>query len=509
MSSHDTSSTRGSEALRSGSSIAGFELVRPLAKGSFGSVFEAVQISLGRTVALRLLNADVFADATAQERFVQQQTRLAAIHHPSIVPTYEIGEWQGGRFVATRFVGEESLEQALARGSLEPERARELLGPVAEALDAAHAQDVVHGRIAAHNILIDSAGQLLLADLGLERGGDEAADRAALEELAEAIACARPVRRRHRLYWVAAGSVLAAAAVTVALLAGGGEDEPQATARLAPAVTAETMPLGSSLAPGPYESLGCAPELTPNTPACTLLQTELDRHTLVVRRRGIIRGWAVRGASGELTLTVIRQFDDKPFFRGFSTTEQVSGEEPQLFASSILVRPGDRVGLLLGPGSAVGLRPAGASLLRWGGALPSRPRIPRTPTLLDGELLLRVDVDAGARPPPAQLLRGDEAAAASTGERFAAVTIDLSATRSAEVAVVFSEAAIFIDVFDRGERQARIAVADADPAGELVELEPSCGPYRGFCLQWQNEDDTAIGHEYKLNRDGTGIRLIG
>ena len=509
MSTPATSSTPGNGPLRRGILIAGFELVRPLGQGSCGTVYEATQVSLGRTVALRLLDGTALGDAGA-ELLRSQQASLATIHHPAIVPTYEIGEWPGGWFVATRFVRGASLERAMADGSVRREQLPALLEFVGEALEAAHTGGVVHGNIVSRNILIDQSGQALLADLGLARDGDAAADRRALAALADEVANApapRPSWPR-----LAAGGALVAILVVglIALIAGGGDEAPPASDQPAPPVVAGTTAFGSDLAPGPSKSLGCAPEPTPNTPSCTLLQTRLDGRALVMRDRGLIQAWAVRGAVGELTLEVIRGPDDEPFVRGFSVTEQLSGGEPDDFAANIPVRPGDRIGLLLGPGSTIGSRVGSAeeaSIVSWGGALSSRPRIPRTPTRLEGELLLRVDVAVGARPAPGEEFRGDEAAAAAAGERLDSLTVDLSGG-SAEVAIVELDSEIFIDVFDGASRRARIAVPDADPAGELVNFESICGPNRGFCLLWRNEDGSSTTHEYKLNRDGTRVRLI-
>src|SRR4051812_14746343 len=114
------------DRVQPGTSIAGFAVGRRLGAGSAGTVYEATQPSLGRTVALRLLDQGRFDEPEFAARFSEQQARLAALHHPNIVPTYEAGEWDGGRFVATRYVRGGTFAERLADSSFSRARADEV-----------------------------------------------------------------------------------------------------------------------------------------------------------------------------------------------------------------------------------------------------------------------------------------------------------------------------------------------------------------------------------------------
>ena len=82
----------------------------PLECSGSGAKDQTTQLSLGRTVALRLVGE---ADVPDPAGFEQQQRRAASVHHPALVPIYEAGSWGRGRFVATRFVAGRTLEDLL------------------------------------------------------------------------------------------------------------------------------------------------------------------------------------------------------------------------------------------------------------------------------------------------------------------------------------------------------------------------------------------------------------
>ena len=127
--------------------------------------------------------------------------------------------------------------------------------------------------------------------------------------------------------------------------------------------------VGADLDGGSARTLDCrgrAP--SPDSPTCTVLQADMPGATLVVPQDGVIRHWAVRGARGEMTLTVLRPRRGSGASRSRSpSTETVGSAETQSFDAEVEVERGDRVGLLLAPGSAVGTRDGaeGATLARW------------------------------------------------------------------------------------------------------------------------------------------------
>jgi len=134
-----------------------------------GVVYRAEQLRLERTVALKLLvpelsNADGF-----RERFIREARTAAAIQHPNIVTVYDAGEADGLLYIAMQLIEGTDLATTLSRaGALEPPRALEILGQVADALDAAHALGIVHRDVKPGNVLLDSA-RAYLTDFGLTR----------------------------------------------------------------------------------------------------------------------------------------------------------------------------------------------------------------------------------------------------------------------------------------------------------------------------------------------------
>ncbi len=164
------------EALE-GTFVGGFRIERLIGTGSFGTVYEATQLSLGRTVALRLIERSLLDDGATAHRFAAQQRIAASAHHPSIAPTYEAGDWDGGKFVATRFIRGRTLSELLEDDSLRPRPTGEMMDAVAGALEAAGQAGLVHGRITAQNVLVDATGSAYLTDLGLGRPGSAEEDR--------------------------------------------------------------------------------------------------------------------------------------------------------------------------------------------------------------------------------------------------------------------------------------------------------------------------------------------
>ena len=225
----------------------------------------------------------------------------------------------------------------------------------------------------------------------------------------------------------------------------------------------------------------------------------------------MIRGWAVRGASGDLSLQVIRERGKKAFVVGFSQPERFADPGPRAFPAEIAVRAGDRIGLRLAPGATVGARlgvPA-AAIVRWDGGLTAGPQAADA-TSPEVELMLRADIEAGARPDGPRILVGARAASAPPGAPLAETPLALPAGRAARVVVVAVEGRIALDVV-AGRRLARLAVPDADPAGELLWLEQNCGRVgvRGFCLRWRNPGaESPLAHEYRVLGSGR-IKLIG
>jgi predicted Ser/Thr protein kinase len=150
--------------------IAGYRVDGTIGRGGMGIVYEATQLSLGRTVALKVLTPHLSDDPAFAARFRREAKLQSALDHPNIVPVYEAGETDDGLFLAMRLVRGPSLKELVEEGPLEPERALALVEQVARALDAAHDAGLIHRDVKPQNVLVDEDGTAYLADFGLTKG---------------------------------------------------------------------------------------------------------------------------------------------------------------------------------------------------------------------------------------------------------------------------------------------------------------------------------------------------
>jgi hypothetical protein len=140
-----------------------------IGRGGMGAVYRAVQPKLGRSVALKVLPAELAADAAFEERFLREARALAGLQHPRILTVHDFGERDGLYYLVTEFVEGMNLRQLMDMGELSPEEALRITPQICEALQYAHDHGVVHRDIKPENVLIDRAGEVKIADFGLAR----------------------------------------------------------------------------------------------------------------------------------------------------------------------------------------------------------------------------------------------------------------------------------------------------------------------------------------------------
>jgi YVTN family beta-propeller protein len=157
--------------------LAGYRAEELIGRGGMGEVYRALDVRLGRPVALKVLAARVAEDHRFRERLLRESRLAASLDHPNVVPIYEAGEEDGRLFIAMRYVRGPDLKALLRReGALEPERAVGIAEQIAGALDAAHRRGLVHRDVKPSNVLLDSEGErehCYLADFGLTQSASE------------------------------------------------------------------------------------------------------------------------------------------------------------------------------------------------------------------------------------------------------------------------------------------------------------------------------------------------
>jgi predicted Ser/Thr protein kinase len=150
-----------------------YRIVREIGHGGMGFVYEAVDASLGRTVALKLMaptpGIDPAADRLEEERFVREAQLAARLKHPNIVTIYESGVLEGRRYIAMERVEGKSFAAWRLDGAVPLPRQIAILRDVAQAVHAAHEQGVVHRDLKPQNILVSPDGRPSITDFGLAK----------------------------------------------------------------------------------------------------------------------------------------------------------------------------------------------------------------------------------------------------------------------------------------------------------------------------------------------------
>jgi hypothetical protein len=148
-----------------------YRIERLLGRGGMGAVYLAHELALDREVAIKVLPPERGETRDGLERFRREARTAARLNHSHIVPLYTFGEVRGIVYYVMGYVRGDSLSALLRRsGRLGADQARRLLGELADALDYAHRQGVVHRDLKPDNVLIEQdSGRALLADFGIAK----------------------------------------------------------------------------------------------------------------------------------------------------------------------------------------------------------------------------------------------------------------------------------------------------------------------------------------------------
>ena len=149
--------------------FADYELIREIGRGGMGIVYEARQISLNRTVAIKMILRGTLASEADHERFRAEAEAAARLDHPGIVPVYEVGEQDERAYFCMKYVKGQTLSEILAEGPMRPREAARILSAVSRAIHFAHEHGVLHRDLKPSNIVIDPEGQPHVMDFGLAK----------------------------------------------------------------------------------------------------------------------------------------------------------------------------------------------------------------------------------------------------------------------------------------------------------------------------------------------------
>ena len=146
-----------------------YQILELIGRGGMGAVYKAIQKSLGRSVALKILAPQHAANPDFARRFAQEAKTLAEVAHPNIVAVYDFGQADSFYFLTMEFVDGVNLRQAMSAGRLSPEQAIAIVPPICRALQFAHERGIVHRDIKPENLLLDKEGHVKIADFGIVR----------------------------------------------------------------------------------------------------------------------------------------------------------------------------------------------------------------------------------------------------------------------------------------------------------------------------------------------------
>ena len=150
-----------------GSTISHYKILEKLGEGGMGVVYQAEDLKLKRTVALKFLSHQALEDQDQRARFLREAQAAAGLDHPNICTVYEVDEADGETFIAMAYLEGQSLQDKIANGPLEIDEAVDIAQQVALGLQAAHKKEVVHRDIKPANVIVARDGVAKIVDFGL------------------------------------------------------------------------------------------------------------------------------------------------------------------------------------------------------------------------------------------------------------------------------------------------------------------------------------------------------
>ena len=161
--------------LSAGTRLGPYEILSPIGSGGMGEVYRAKDTRLGRMVAVKVLSQDLSASPDVRQRFEREAQTISQLSHPHICALHDVGNQDGTEYLVMELLEGETLSDRLARGPLALEQTLRYGQEIADALDKAHRQGVVHRDLKPGNVMLTKSGVKLL-DFGLAKAVDPSAN---------------------------------------------------------------------------------------------------------------------------------------------------------------------------------------------------------------------------------------------------------------------------------------------------------------------------------------------
>ena len=155
--------------IAAGTRLGPYEILAPVGAGGMGEVYRARDTRLERTVAIKVLPARLSDSPELQQRFEREARAISSLNHPHICSLYDVGQQDGISFLVMEYLEGETLATRLEKGPLPLSDALKYAVQIADALDKAHRQGVVHRDFKPGNIMLTPQGAAKLMDFGLAK----------------------------------------------------------------------------------------------------------------------------------------------------------------------------------------------------------------------------------------------------------------------------------------------------------------------------------------------------
>lgn len=158
-----------SDEIEEGRQLGPYRIVKRLGMGGMGHIYLALDTRLNRYAALKFLSPDLISDPEMLERLGTEARAASALNHHNILTIYEIGEWEGRRYIASEYVEGLTLREVIERNLVDVPAALDITTQIASALVAAHTAGVIHRDLKPGNIMVRKDGYVKVIDFGLAK----------------------------------------------------------------------------------------------------------------------------------------------------------------------------------------------------------------------------------------------------------------------------------------------------------------------------------------------------